>query len=77
MSKLRGASVIFDLHGTLVDSDRTTTRQAAGHSQEHRVIEAVTTLPPIVIADLFGISPSTAETRAKYATDSWTVVWIR
>ncbi|MBQ0967665.1 XRE family transcriptional regulator [Streptomyces sp. RK23] len=29
------------------------------------MIEAVTTLPPIVIADLFGISPSTAETWAK------------
>ncbi|WP_141746891.1 hypothetical protein [Streptomyces agglomeratus] len=26
----------------------------------------------LVIADLFGISPSTAETWAKYANDSWT-----
>jgi hypothetical protein len=36
------------------------------------MIEAVTTLPPIVIADLFGLSPSTAETWARYANGSWT-----
>ncbi|WP_163008648.1 hypothetical protein [Streptomyces sp. S5] len=36
------------------------------------MIEAVTTLPPIVVADLFGLSPATAETWARYANDSWT-----
>ncbi|GAA3823211.1 hypothetical protein [Streptomyces chiangmaiensis] len=36
------------------------------------MIEAATSLPPIVIADLFGISPSTAESWTKYANDSWT-----
>lgn len=36
------------------------------------MIEAITTLPPIVVADLFGLSPSTAETWARCANDSWT-----
>ncbi len=36
------------------------------------MVEAVTTLPPIVVADLFGLSPATAETWARYANDSWT-----
>ncbi|MGW5237031.1 hypothetical protein ACWEQU_33335 [Streptomyces nodosus] len=36
------------------------------------MIEAVSTLPPIVVADLFGLSPATAETWARYADDSWT-----
>lgn len=36
------------------------------------MIEAVTTLPPIVVADLFDLHPSTAEAWARYANDSWT-----
>jgi hypothetical protein len=36
------------------------------------MIEAVITLPPVVITDLFGLRPSTAETWAKYANDSRT-----
>ncbi|MFL9659581.1 hypothetical protein ACJ7VE_38495 [Streptomyces sp. PB17] len=35
------------------------------------MIEAVITFPPIVVADLFGLSPATAETWARYANDSW------
>jgi hypothetical protein len=33
---------------------------------------AVTTLPPIAVADLFGMHPSTEQSRAEYANDSWT-----
>ncbi|MEU9230550.1 hypothetical protein AB0D40_40270 [Streptomyces massasporeus] len=36
------------------------------------MIEAVITLPPIVITDLFGLHPSTSEKGAKYANDSRT-----
>lgn len=36
------------------------------------MIEAVTMLPPIVLADLLGLYPSTAETWATYANDGWT-----
>lgn len=36
------------------------------------MIEAVGELPPIVIADLFGIHPGTAHTWAKFAQASWT-----
>ncbi|WP_156110833.1 hypothetical protein [Streptomyces adustus] len=37
------------------------------------LVEAVTTLPRIVIADLFGISACTAaETWSKYASGRWT-----
>ena len=36
------------------------------------MIEAVADLPPIVISDLFGISPRTAHAWAQYAQDSWT-----
>ncbi|MCX4804710.1 hypothetical protein OG594_24360 [Streptomyces sp. NBC_01214] len=35
------------------------------------MIEAATDLPPIVIADLFGLHPSTANRWARYANDSW------
>ncbi|MGY3677045.1 hypothetical protein [Streptomyces sp. TE33382] len=35
-------------------------------------LEAVTTLPPILVADLFGLGPATAEVWAGYANDSWT-----
>jgi hypothetical protein len=35
------------------------------------MIEAVTGRPPIVISDLFGISPRTAYAWAQYAQDSW------
>jgi hypothetical protein len=34
--------------------------------------EAVAELPPIVIADLFGIHPGTAHAWAKFARASWT-----
>ncbi|UQX05287.1 hypothetical protein [Streptomyces sp. RerS4] len=36
------------------------------------MIEAVTDLPPIVVADLFGLHPDTATRWAGYASDSWT-----
>ncbi|WP_216207055.1 hypothetical protein [Amycolatopsis aidingensis] len=36
------------------------------------MIEAVGELPPIVIADLFGIHPGTAHSWAKFAQASWT-----
>ncbi|GAB3436425.1 hypothetical protein [Actinophytocola sediminis] len=36
------------------------------------MIEAVGALPPIVIADLFGIHPGTAHSWAKYAQTTWT-----
>jgi hypothetical protein len=35
------------------------------------MIEAVADLPPIVISDLFGISPRTAYAWAQYAQGSW------
>ncbi|MEW2390127.1 hypothetical protein AB0933_17445 [Streptomyces venezuelae] len=35
------------------------------------MIEAVADLPPIVVADLFGIHPNTAHAWAQYAQDSW------
>ncbi|WP_208024307.1 hypothetical protein [Amycolatopsis pithecellobii] len=35
------------------------------------LIESAATLPPIVISDLFGISPDTAQRWARYAQDSW------
>lgn len=35
------------------------------------MIEAVADLPPIVVSDLFGISPATAYAWARYAQDSW------
>ncbi|WP_246642965.1 MULTISPECIES: XRE family transcriptional regulator [Streptomyces violaceusniger group] len=35
------------------------------------MIEAVTSLPPIVVADLFGMHPGTAQRWAKYAKDDW------
>ena len=35
------------------------------------MIEAVTSLPPIVVSDLFGISAGTAHRWAQYAQDSW------
>jgi hypothetical protein len=37
------------------------------------MIEAVTSLPPIVVADLFGMHPSTAQRWANYAKDDWSV----
>ncbi|MEV6397115.1 hypothetical protein AB0M39_20430 [Streptomyces sp. NPDC051907] len=40
-------------------------------ARDTAMIEAVT-LPPIVVADLFGLGPATAETWARYANDSWT-----
>ncbi|MFJ3966165.1 hypothetical protein [Streptomyces sp. NPDC090036] len=36
------------------------------------MIEAVTDLPPIIVADLFGLHASTADRWAGYANDSWT-----
>lgn len=36
------------------------------------MIEAITCLPPIVVADLFGIHPGTADSWARYANASWT-----
>ncbi|CAL9325997.1 XRE family transcriptional regulator [Streptomyces sp. SudanB182_2057] len=35
------------------------------------MIEAVTSLPPIVVADLFGIHPNTAQKWANYTKDDW------
>ncbi|MFJ8097504.1 hypothetical protein [Streptomyces griseofuscus] len=35
------------------------------------MIEAVTSLPPIMVADLFGMRPSTAQRRANYAKGDW------
>ncbi|MEU6578272.1 hypothetical protein [Streptomyces sp. NPDC046805] len=35
------------------------------------MIEAVTSLPPIVVADLFGMHPDTAQRWANYAKDDW------
>lgn len=35
------------------------------------MIEAVTRLPPIVVANLFGIHPGTANSWARYANASW------
>ncbi|GHH27232.1 hypothetical protein [Streptomyces lanatus] len=35
------------------------------------MIEAVTSLPPIVVADLFGMHPSTAQSWTNYAKDDW------
>ncbi len=35
------------------------------------MIESVSALPPIVIADLFGVATSTAHRWAQYAQDSW------
>ncbi|WP_424864049.1 XRE family transcriptional regulator [Streptomyces sp. MMS24-I29] len=35
------------------------------------MIEAVTNLPPIVVADLFGMHPNTAQRWANYAKDDW------
>lgn len=35
------------------------------------MIEAVSSLPPIVISDLFGISVGSAHSWAIYANDSW------
>jgi hypothetical protein len=35
------------------------------------MIETVADLPPIVISDLFGISPTTAYAWARYAQDDW------
>ncbi len=35
------------------------------------MIEAVTNLPPIVVADLFGLHPNTAQRWANYAKDDW------
>ncbi|MFI8233837.1 hypothetical protein ACIGDI_33925 [Streptomyces sp. NPDC085900] len=37
------------------------------------MIEAVTSLPPIVVADLFGMHPSAAQRWANYAKDDWNV----
>ena len=35
------------------------------------MIEAVSALPPIVVSDLFGVTPSSAHRWARYAQDSW------
>ncbi|MFF0390012.1 hypothetical protein ACFYS8_15195 [Kitasatospora sp. NPDC004615] len=35
------------------------------------VIEAVSVLPPIVVSDLFGVTPSSAYRWAQYAQSSW------
>ncbi|TCM42754.1 hypothetical protein [Kribbella sp. VKM Ac-2568] len=52
--------VLMKRHGLAVIAARNTAR-----------IEAVADLPPIVISDLFGISPRTAYAWAQYAQDSW------
>ncbi|MFD7973437.1 hypothetical protein [Streptomyces clavifer] len=57
----RGVGNLLNHHGLPVLSARNTA-----------MIEAVTTLPPIVIADLFGLHPATAEAWARYANASWT-----
>jgi hypothetical protein len=36
------------------------------------MIEAVSTLPPIIVSDLFGVSAKTAHNWAGFAQDSWT-----
>jgi len=36
------------------------------------MIEAVADLPPIVVADLFGVSAASAHRWARYAKNSWT-----
>jgi hypothetical protein len=35
------------------------------------LMEAITDLPPIVVADLFGISPATAHRWSQLAGNSW------
>ncbi|MFD7915670.1 hypothetical protein ACFV30_34015 [Streptomyces sp. NPDC059752] len=59
-----GASAFLRSHGLPVLTARNTARNTA-------MIEAVTDLPPITVADPFGLHPSTANHRASYANDSW------
>ncbi|MER6200648.1 hypothetical protein ABT234_25195 [Streptomyces sp. NPDC001586] len=56
-----GAGALLRSHGLPVLTARNTA-----------MIEAVTDLPPIIVADLFGLHPSTANRWAGYANDSWT-----
>ncbi|MEV0259412.1 hypothetical protein AB0H82_34810 [Streptomyces sp. NPDC050732] len=56
----KAASMLLQRHGLPVLNARNTA-----------MLEAVTTLPPIVIADLFGLHPDTVNNWAKYAGDSW------
>ncbi|MBO0878725.1 MAG: hypothetical protein J2P19_35645 [Pseudonocardia sp.] len=39
--------------------------------RDSALIEGAATLPPIVIGDLFGLSPNTVQRWARYAKDSW------
>ncbi|WP_327380711.1 hypothetical protein [Streptomyces sp. NBC_01207] len=56
-----GAGALLRSHGLPVLTARNTA-----------MIEAVTDLPPITVADLSGLHPSTANHRASYTNDSWT-----
>ncbi|MGX1887571.1 hypothetical protein [Streptomyces sp. NPDC055287] len=56
-----GAGAALRTHGLPVLTARNTA-----------MIEAVTDLPPIIVADMFGVNPSTANRWASYANDSWT-----
>ncbi|MEV7524595.1 XRE family transcriptional regulator [Streptomyces sp. NPDC091371] len=55
-----GAGNLMRLHGLPVRPARNTA-----------VIEAVTDMPPTVVADLFGLYPDTATRWATYANDNW------
>jgi hypothetical protein len=52
--------ILLKRHGLAVISARNTA-----------MLDAATELPPVVISDLFGISPRTAYGWARYAQDSW------
>ncbi|MFD7340252.1 XRE family transcriptional regulator [Streptomyces violascens] len=56
----KATSMLMQRHGLPVLNARNTA-----------MIEAVTTLPPIVVADLFGLHPETVTYWAKYAGDRW------
>lgn len=57
---VQGVYRLLRKHGVPTNSARNTA-----------VIEAATELSPIVLSDLFGISPATAHRWARYAQDSW------
>ncbi|MFE6835109.1 hypothetical protein ACFVFI_09785 [Streptomyces sp. NPDC057705] len=56
-----GATALLRRHGIPVLAGRNTA-----------LLEAVTQLPPIIVADLFGLHPQTATIWARHANDSWT-----
>jgi hypothetical protein len=46
-------------------------RLAVISARDTAMLDAAAELPPVVIGDLFGISPGTAYGWARYAQDSW------